>query len=135
MIHWAAMSRRLLLPLLLLAALLPAACGEADDGPAGGSSSAAVREVDTGVAALLDVRTREERQESYAAGSEHLALADLEEGDRPNVAKDARLYVYCRTGRRAAIAAELLRREGWRDVVNVGGLADWQRAGGAVVRR
>ena len=91
----------------------------------------AVREVEAGRAALLDVRTDEEWDAGRAAGAEHLPLADLEAGELPEAAKDATVFVYCRTGRRAAEAVKLLEAAGYEDVVNIGGLADWERAGGA----
>ena len=126
-----------LLALLLL--LTAVGCGSDDTATesaasSGQEQSAAVREVESGSAALLDVRTEAERRESFAPAAEHIPLDELREGERPDVARDARLYVYCRTGRRAAEAAELLRRDGWKDVVNLGGLDDWERQGGRVTR-
>jgi rhodanese-related sulfurtransferase len=129
------MTLRLLSLTLLLVALVGAACGGDDESAAPAARSAgteAVREVERGAAALLDVRTRAEYGDRHAVAAEHIPLDDIEQGERPAVAKDARLYVYCATGRRAGIAAEILRRDGWKDVVNVGGLDDWERMGGAV---
>ena len=126
------MARPLVL-LLALLALTTAACGGDEattTAAAREGETAAVREVRTGVAGLLDVRTEKEHDAGHAEGALHIALADIEKGERPDVAKDARLYVYCRTGRRAAEAVALLRRDGWTDVVNVGGLDDWDRMGG-----
>lgn len=127
------MSRLLLIALLALT-LVAAACGDDDGAEATrpGEPAAAVREVESGAAALLDVRTLTEYQGRHAADAEHVPLDDLEQGDRPDVAKDARIYVYCRTGRRAAEAVALLRADGWRDVRNVGGLDDWERLGGEI---
>jgi phage shock protein E len=44
--------------------------------------------------------------------------------------KDARLYLYCRSGRRSAFAADELTGLGFSDVVNVGGLADAEKKAG-----
>ena len=125
--------------LALLLALAAVGCGSDDTATESAASSgqersAAVREVESGAAALLDVRTEDERRQSFAPAAEHIPLDALREGERPDVARDARLYVYCRTGRRAAEAVELLRQDGWKDVVNLGGLDDWQRQGGRVTR-
>ena len=38
--------------------------------------------------------------------------------------KSQRIYVYCRTGRRSAIAKETLDKLGYKDVVNLGSLED-----------
>lgn len=125
--------------LVVLAVLAVAGCG-GDDGAGAGTSEfaaaaeRAVRDVGAGDAALLDVRTDEEVGEGRAAGARHLPLARIEAGERPDLAKDRRLYVYCATGRRAAIAVRILRGDGYSDVTNIGGLADWERAGGDVER-
>jgi rhodanese-related sulfurtransferase len=50
----------------------------------------------------------------------------------PNVPKEADVYTYCGAGGRAGQAAVLLRSKGWVNVQNLGGLKDWQAAGGAV---
>ena len=137
--------RRIALTLLATAAL--AGCGDdeaperaAEAPPAAAQSESryaevaadAVREVEAGDAVLVDVRTAEEHAEGHAPEAVHLPLADIEAGERPDVAKDEPIFVYCRTGRRAQIAVDLLRRDGWTDVTNIGGLTDWQGAGGAV---
>jgi rhodanese-related sulfurtransferase len=125
---------RALLALLAAALLLVAGCGGDDEPPEprAASGSPAVRAVAAGDATLLDVRTDEEWEAGHAAGAIHLPLADIQAGARPDVPKDAALYVYCRTGRRAGEAVQILERDGWTDVTNVGGLDDWERAGGAV---
>jgi phage shock protein E len=155
-------SARRLLPALLLAAAAIAlgACGGDDGNGTGGGDAApqsatgpaavehevppnddfadaaqtAVGDVEAGRAALLDVRTAEEVADGRAAGSEHVPLADLQDGATPSTAPDEKLYVYCRTGRRSAEAIELLRRAGYEDVTNIGGLVDWDHAGGRVER-
>ena len=127
--------------LLIASALLAAGCGgEGQDAaapPAAASSfapaaKAAVRDVTSGDALLLDVRTDAEHRAGHAPEATHLPLARIQDGARPDVPKDRRIYVYCRTGRRAAVAADLLRKDGFTDVTNIGGLADWKKAGGAV---
>ena len=98
------------------------------------AATRAVRDVRSGGAVLLDVRTRGEFDAGHAADVVHLPLQRLKAGERPDVPIDAKLYVYCRTGRRAAEAAALLRKAGYRDVTNIGGLSDWRAAGGATRR-
>ena len=115
--------------LVVVASLLLGGCG-GDDAPA---VEDAVRMVADDGVVVLDVRTDEEVAEGRAAGAVHFPLTELEAGRLPDIAKGAKVYVYCRTGRRAETAAGILRREGWQDVTNIGGLDDWQAAGGRVV--
>ncbi|HEV2814931.1 MAG TPA: rhodanese-like domain-containing protein [Solirubrobacteraceae bacterium] len=115
--------------LLASLALLAAGCG-GDDPTA---AEEAVRQVRAGDAILLDVRTDREFAASHAAETRHFPHEDMVDGARPRLAKDATIYVYCSSGRRAAEAVAILRREGYRDVTSIGGLKDWQAAGGAVV--
>ena len=122
------MARRVLLLLLALAALTATACGGEDTDPR-------VRAVEDGEATLIDVRTEGEWNGGHARDAIHLPLDDVKGGARPQVAKDRPILVYCRTGRRAAEAAEILERDGFTDVRNIGGLDDWERAGGRLAPR
>ena len=131
------------LALLLAVTLLAlAGCGN-DDAPRDAEAPAtttefasaatqAVRDVRADEAVLLDVRTDEEFAAGHAPGAIHLPLARIEAGERPDIAKDQKVYVYCRTGRRAGEAIDVLRQDGFSDLTNIGGLADWERAGGDV---
>ena len=127
--------------LLFAVAALVAGCGDEAAPKAAPASSSfaaaaerAVAEVGAGDAVLLDVRTDEEVAAGRAPGAVHLPLARIEAGARPALARDAAIHVYCRTGRRAAVAVRALRADGYTDVTNIGGLADWERAGGRVTR-
>jgi rhodanese-related sulfurtransferase len=115
--------------LLTALSLLAAGCGGDEATPA----ERAVDEVRAGDAVLLDVRSDREFAAGHAAQVRHLDHADVLDGARPKLAKDATVYVYCRSGRRAAEVERILEREGWTDVTSIGGLRDWQAAGGAVV--
>ncbi len=75
---------------------------------------------------LLDVRTEEEFTESRIEGA--VLIPDTEIADRapdelPD--KDARIFVYCRTGRRSAAASIALINMGYTNVYDFGGIADW----------
>ena len=117
------MVRRVALCLLALLALTAAACGGEDTDPR-------VAAVDKGDATLIDVRTKKEWDTGHAEKAVLLPIEDVKRGARPEVAKDRTVLVYCRTGRRAAEVVKILEREGWKDVRNIGGLKDWERAGG-----
>ena len=79
---------------------------------------------------LLDVRTEEEYGIEHAAGAILLPQEDLEtmdEGDILDVLPDldAPVLLYCRTGRRAALAAVKLDELGYTRLYNLGGLNGW----------
>ena len=75
---------------------------------------------------LIDVRTLNERRETgYITGSvciEHTRIHD----DIKKVAPDTRtpIGVYCRSGRRSAIAAQVLKSIGYKNVTDYGGFEE-----------
>ena len=122
------MARRVLLVLLAVTALALVACGGDDTDPR-------VRAVEDGDATLVDVRTQREWDGGHAKHAVLLPHEDVKRGARPDVAKDRTILVYCRSGRRAAEVATILERDGWKDVRAIGGLKDWEQAGGKLAAR
>lgn len=79
---------------------------------------------------LLDVRTEEEYGIEHAAGAVLLPQEDLETMDEGEILEvlpdlDAPILLYCRTGRRAALAAVKLEELGYTRLYNLGGLNGW----------
>lgn len=79
---------------------------------------------------LLDVRTEEEYGIEHAAGAVLLPQEDLETMDEGDILEvlpdlDAPVLLYCRTGRRAALAAIKLEELGYTRLYNLGGLNGW----------
>ena len=76
---------------------------------------------------LLDVRTEDEYAVGHAAGAKLLPLDEMEETDvmdiLPNLS--APVLLYCRTGRRASLAAAKLDDLGYTKIYNLGGLNGW----------
>ena len=78
---------------------------------------------------LLDVRTPEEFAEGHIGGSVLLPYDEVEQkaaGMLPE--KEKPIIVYCRSGRRSAIAADALRGLGYKDVKDFGGISRWKGA-------
>ncbi len=118
---------RLLLP-LLLAVLLLTACG------AGGKPAAyqtitaeeAKAMMDAGGVTVVDVRTQAEYDGGHIPGAVLVPVESI--GSEPPAALPdtaATLLVYCRSGRRSAIAAEKLAGLGYTNVYDFGGINDW----------
>ncbi|WP_278377798.1 MBL fold metallo-hydrolase [Stutzerimonas kunmingensis] len=76
---------------------------------------------------VLDVRAPEEVEQGRVPGARHAFVAHLPEG-LEQLDKDRTVAAYCGSGYRASIAASILKREGFRDVVNVpGSWLAWQK--------
>ncbi len=81
---------------------------------------------------VLDVRNDAEYAGEHIPGSLHIAYGDLAQrlGELP---RDRVVATICRGGKRSGLAASILQREGFDDVIHVGrGVAAWREAGGPV---
>lgn len=96
------------------------------------NAAQAVADRAAGISVVLDVRRDEEWAAGHAAGALHWELARLERGEFPDIPHDVTVYTHCAAGGRAGKAAEILTANGWEHVVNIGGLKDWEEAGGAL---
>ncbi|MFL5561853.1 MAG: rhodanese-like domain-containing protein [Gemmatimonadaceae bacterium] len=87
-----------------------------------------------GKLAVIDVRGGAEWMEGHIPGVANIPLGYLT--DRVDeIPRDRPVVVHCQSGSRSAIAASVLRANGFADVIDfAGGFADWQAAGGAVER-
>lgn len=76
---------------------------------------------------LLDVREGYERAE-FNIGGMHIPLGELTASFEKLAAhKDEEVVVYCRSGKRSAMAAQLLSQSGFTNVRNLeGGMIAWQ---------
>ncbi len=75
---------------------------------------------------LLDVRTEEEYNENRIPNSILIPVEGIDkEAPAKLTDKNATIYVYCRSGRRSAIAVEVLTLMGYANVYDLGGLNDW----------
>lgn len=75
---------------------------------------------------LLDVREQKEYEAGHIEGAVLIpygSIGELAENALPD--RDRTILVYCRSGRRSAIAAEELAKLGYTDVRDFGGIIDW----------
>ena len=82
-------------------------------------------------ALLVDVRTEMEFNMGHAKDALNFDLEHIMNGDAPTSDTTTKLYLYCNSGSRSGVAAQILSSKGF-DVVNIGGLAQWHAAGGPV---
>ena len=111
------MFKFILLPLLLICAavILSACCrSKKENIPAMPSN-----------AVLIDVRSVEEFNAGALAGAINIPHTEI--GGKISSAvpgKDTPLYLYCRSGRRVQIAMEILKKQGYTNLVNLGGFEE-----------
>lgn len=74
---------------------------------------------------LVDVRTREEYLEGHLPGSISLPLDRLDHVQALVPDKNEKIYVYCASGGRSAMAERAIRRMGYSDVTNIGGVMNY----------
>ena len=74
---------------------------------------------------LFDVRSREEFREGHIPGSVCLPLDRLDNAQALVLDRNEKIYVYCASGARSAAAANALKRMGYSDVTNIGGIMNY----------
>ena len=118
--------------LLLLSAILLTACGQAKE-----SDQEAVYVNITVEEAkqimdseedciILDVRTQEEYDQGHISGAILIPDTEIEaQAQEALPDKDQMILVYCRSGRRSKLAAEILVELGYTNIREFGGIIDW----------
>lgn len=118
--------RALFVPALLVAALGPTACGSDAATPAAAEQVASV--------VLLDVRSPDEFAAGHLEGAVNLELeGGALEAALGDLDPSATYQVYCRSGRRSALAVALLADHGFTRVTDLGGIEDAEQTTGLAV--
>lgn len=75
---------------------------------------------------ILDVRTQEEYDEGHIPGAILIPNTEIEDrAEEVLTDKDQLILVYCRSGRRSKLAAEILAELGYTNIREFGGIIDW----------
>ena len=83
--------------------------------------------------AIIDVREPNEWNLGHLPGAMHIPRGVLESTIEPRVPRERRVVLYCASGNRSALAAEVLERMGYRDVASLStGFRGWAEAGGEI---
>ncbi len=126
----------LLLSVMLLAPLASCASPTSSETTANGTSTAVISLISPADARtmldgesdayLLDVRTQDEFDQGHIPGSALLPYDEIQaRADELPADKAMPIIVYCRSGRRSAIAAESLKALGYTEIYDLGGIQDW----------
>ena len=118
--------------LILLAVLLLTACGQDKENDREAvymniTAEEAKVLMDSGEShIILDVRTQEEYDQGHIPGA--IVIPDTQIKARAEemlTDKDQLILVYCRSGRRSKLAAEILAELGYTNIKECGGIIDW----------
>jgi rhodanese-related sulfurtransferase len=86
-----------------------------------------------GGATFLDVRDLQEANLGKIPGAVHISRGTLESKVEGAVTRDAYVILYCSSGNRSALAADVLRQMGYEKVASLaGGFRGWAEAGGDI---
>ena len=85
---------------------------------------------------VLDVRTPEEFQEGHVPGSRNIPHDEIEFRAQELKAFD-KIYLHCRSGKRAQVATQVLEAMGFKNITCVPstGMMDWEAAGYEISRK
>ena len=118
--------------LILLAVLLLAACGQDKENDQEAvyvniTAEEAKQIMDSeGGYIILDVRTQEEYDQGHIPGAIVISHEEIKEkAEEMLTDKEQLILVYCRSGRRSKLAAEILVELGYTNIKEFGGIIDW----------
>jgi rhodanese-related sulfurtransferase len=125
-------SKNLLILFLILIITTLSACSSKDDTSASEYSKITAKEAkermdkDSAIT-ILDVRSEEEFNTGHIEGAILIPDTDiLGKASETLTDKSATILVYCRSGRRSALAAADLVELGYSNVYDFGGIIDWK---------
>ena len=117
---------------LLLAVMMLTACGELNKTDREATYMNITAEEAKGIMdreegyIILDVRTQEEYDQGHITGAIQISHEEIaEKAENVLTDKDQLILVYCRSGRRSKIAAEILVDLGYTNIKEFGGILDW----------
>ena len=77
---------------------------------------------------LIDVRSQDEYAEGHLPGAIHIPHDTIQQRiSAYHLAKNTQIILYCASGHRSGLAQQALRRIGYTNVVNGGGIEDLQQ--------
>ena len=77
-------------------------------------------------AVLIDVRTVDEYRAGHIPGSINIPLDKIDAVLRKVTDRDTKIFVHCLSGSRSAQAAGRMKRLGYTNIVNIGGISRYK---------
>ena len=77
-------------------------------------------------AIIIDVRSPQEYEEGHIPNAILIELDKIEDIVDIISDKNKKIYLYCRSGRRSQIAADIVNKLGYINVINIGGILDYK---------
>ena len=74
---------------------------------------------------IVDVRRPDEYKEGHIPNAINIVNETIDKEPQELKDKDQSIYVYCRTGRRSKEASEKLVNLGYTNIIEIGGIVDW----------
>ncbi len=126
---------RKLIVVFLTSVLILTGCTSADDSVDLKVSDFSAKSQEVGVVSL-DVRTADEFAEGHLINAININVESGNfEAEIEKLDKNTTYAVYCRSGRRSAIAVDLMKKAGFASLYNLdGGVIDWSASGLPLVR-
>jgi rhodanese-related sulfurtransferase len=124
-----------LIVVILTSVLILTGCTSADDSVDLKVSDFSAKSQEVGVVSL-DVRTADEFAEGHLIDAININVESGNfEAEIEKLDKNTTYAVYCRSGRRSAIAVDLMKKAGFTNLYNLdGGVIDWSASGLPLVR-
>ena len=124
-----------LIVVILTSVLIFTGCTSADDSVDLKVSDFSAKSQEVGVVSL-DVRTADEFAEGHLIDAININVESGNfEAEIEKLDKNTTYAVYCRSGRRSAIAVDLMKKAGFTSLYNLdGGVIDWSASGLPLVR-
>jgi rhodanese-related sulfurtransferase len=124
-----------LIVVILTSVLILTGCTSADDSVDLKVSDFSAKSQEVGVVSL-DVRTADEFAEGHLINAININVESGNfEAEIEKLDKNTTYAVYCRSGRRSAIAVDLMKKAGFTSLYNLdGGVIDWSASGLPLVR-
>ena len=120
---------------IAISTLLLSGCISASDSANLNVAEFSAKSQEAGVISL-DVRTAGEFAEGHLVNALNINVESGNfEAEIANLDKNATYAVYCRSGRRSAVAVDLMKKAGFKNLYNLdGGVIDWSASGLPLVK-